>query len=180
MFRDLADSTALASRLDPEDLHEVVRAYQQTYTEVIQRFDGHIAQYLGDGLLVYCGYPQAHEDDALLAVQSGLEIVKVPHIYSLSFALCWAAVLHHCLRQRDVMQEQAAELIALCTQYGLPLYLAFGTIVYGRACAAQGQSAQGIVQMRQGITKWQSMEAEIMRTYMLALLADAYREAGQM
>src|SRR5438132_7184905 len=62
MFCDLADSTILASQLDPEDLREVVRAYQQTSAEVIQRFDGYIAQYLGDGLLVYFGYPQAHED----------------------------------------------------------------------------------------------------------------------
>ena len=80
MFCDLADSTALASRLDPEDLREVVRAYQQTCAEVIQRFDGHIAQYLGDGLLVYFGYPQAHEDDALRAVHAGLEIVEAMRV----------------------------------------------------------------------------------------------------
>src|SRR5262249_39172782 len=61
LFCDLVDSTALAGRLDPEDLREVVRAYQQTCATVIQRFEGHIAQYLGDGLLVYFGYPQAHE-----------------------------------------------------------------------------------------------------------------------
>src|SRR5215471_14392971 len=76
MFCDLADSTALASRLDPEDLREVVRAYQQTCAAVIGRFEGHIAQYLGDGLLVYFGYPQAHEDDALRAVRAGLGMVE--------------------------------------------------------------------------------------------------------
>ena len=75
LFCDLADSTALASQLDPEDLRLVVRAYQQTCAEVIQHFDGHIAQYLGDGLLVYFGYPQAHEDDAHRAVRTGLDIV---------------------------------------------------------------------------------------------------------
>ncbi len=64
LFCDLVDSTKLAGQLDPEDLREVIRAYQATCAEVIQRFDGHIAQYLGDGLLVYFGYPQAHEDDA--------------------------------------------------------------------------------------------------------------------
>src|SRR5215470_7297592 len=64
MFCDLVDSTALSGQLDPEHLRDVVRAYQATCTEVIQRFDGSIAQYLGDGLLVYFGYPQAHEDDA--------------------------------------------------------------------------------------------------------------------
>jgi class 3 adenylate cyclase/tetratricopeptide (TPR) repeat protein len=76
LFCDLVGSTALASRLDPEDLRAVVRAYQATCAEVIQRFDGHIAQYLGDGLLVYFGYPQAHEDEAQRAVRSGLGMVE--------------------------------------------------------------------------------------------------------
>src|SRR5262245_45886977 len=76
LFCDLADSTALAGQLDPEDLREVIRAYQGTCAAVIQRFDGHIAQYLGDGLLVYFGYPQAHEDDAPRAVRTGLAILE--------------------------------------------------------------------------------------------------------
>jgi class 3 adenylate cyclase/tetratricopeptide (TPR) repeat protein len=75
MFCDLVGSTALSAQLDPEDLREVVRAYQTTCAEVIQRFDGHIAQYLGDGLLVYFGYPQAHEDDTQRAVHTGLGIL---------------------------------------------------------------------------------------------------------
>jgi class 3 adenylate cyclase len=76
LFCDLVDSTALASQLDPEDLRSIVRAYQTTCAEVIQRFDGHIAQYLGDGLLVYFGYPQAHEDTVQRAVRSGLGMVE--------------------------------------------------------------------------------------------------------
>ena len=72
LFCDLVDSTALSRRLDPEDLREVVRAYQAACAEVSQRFEGHIAQYLGDDLLVYFGYPQAHEDDAQRAVRTGL------------------------------------------------------------------------------------------------------------
>jgi class 3 adenylate cyclase len=76
MFCDLVDSTALSTRLDPEDLRDVVRAYQGACAEVIGRFGGHIAQYLGDGLLVYFGYPQAHEDDAQRAVRAGLGIVE--------------------------------------------------------------------------------------------------------
>jgi class 3 adenylate cyclase len=76
MFCDLVDSTRLASQFDPEDWREVVRAYQETAAAIIQRFDGHIAQYLGDGLLVYFGYPQAHEDDARRAVWTGLDVVK--------------------------------------------------------------------------------------------------------
>src|SRR6516165_10283322 len=76
LFCDLVDSTALASQLDPEDLRAVVRAYQETCAKVIARFEGHIAQYLGDGLLVYFGYPQAHEDDAQRAVRAGLGMVE--------------------------------------------------------------------------------------------------------
>jgi class 3 adenylate cyclase/predicted ATPase len=76
LFCDLVESTTLAGQLDPEDLREVVRTYQATCAEVIDRFDGYIAQYLGDGLLVYFGYPQAHEDDAQRAVRTGLGIVE--------------------------------------------------------------------------------------------------------
>jgi class 3 adenylate cyclase len=76
LFCDLVGSTALSERLDPEELREVVRAYQKTCTEVIRRYDGHIAQHLGDGLLVYFGYPVAHEDDAQRAVRAGLEIIE--------------------------------------------------------------------------------------------------------
>ena len=76
MFVDLVGSTSLAGELDPEDLREVVRAYQSTCTEVVHRYDGYVAQLLGDGLLVYFGYPQAHEDDAQRAVRAGLGMVE--------------------------------------------------------------------------------------------------------
>src|SRR6516225_10180186 len=75
IFCDLVDSTKLSSQLDPEEYRDVVRAYQSACTEVITRFDGHIAQLLGDGLLVYFGYPQAHEDDPHRAVRTGLGIL---------------------------------------------------------------------------------------------------------
>jgi class 3 adenylate cyclase/predicted ATPase len=75
MFCDLVDSTKLSSQLDPEEYRDVVRAYQQVCSEVITRFDGYIAQLLGDGLLVYFGYPQAHEDDPHRAVRTGLGIL---------------------------------------------------------------------------------------------------------
>jgi class 3 adenylate cyclase len=76
LFCDLVSSTELASRLDPEDWREIVRQYQQTCSDVIEGYEGHIAQYLGDGLLVYFGYPQAHEDDAERAARAGLGIVE--------------------------------------------------------------------------------------------------------
>jgi class 3 adenylate cyclase/tetratricopeptide (TPR) repeat protein len=76
LFCDLVDSAVLAGQLDPEEWREVVRAYQETCAKVIARYEGHIAQYLGDGLLVYFGYPQAHEDDAQRAVRAGLGMVE--------------------------------------------------------------------------------------------------------
>jgi class 3 adenylate cyclase len=76
LFCDLVDSTALSSQLDPEDWRDVVQAYQDTCAKVIARYEGHIAQYLGDGLLVYFGYPLAHEDDAQRAVRAGLGMVE--------------------------------------------------------------------------------------------------------
>ena len=76
MFCDLVGSTALSQQLDPEELTEVLAAYQDVCAEVIHRFGGHIGRYVGDALLVYFGYPQAHEDDALRAVRTGLGIVE--------------------------------------------------------------------------------------------------------
>src|SRR5262249_10756516 len=75
MFCDLVGSTPLAEQLDPEDLRQVILAYQQVCAEQIRRFDGYLARYVGDGLLVYFGYPQAHEDDAQRAIRAGLGII---------------------------------------------------------------------------------------------------------
>ena len=75
MFCDLVGSTALSARMDPEDLREVISAYQKCVAETVQRFGGFVAKYMGDGALVYFGYPQAHEDDAEQAVRAGLELV---------------------------------------------------------------------------------------------------------
>jgi class 3 adenylate cyclase len=75
MFSDLVGSTALSARMDPEDLREIISAYQKCVAATVQRFGGFIAKYMGDGVLVYFGYPQAHEDDAERAVRAGLELV---------------------------------------------------------------------------------------------------------
>jgi hypothetical protein len=86
LFCDLVDSTVLASQLDPEEWREVVRAYQETCTKVIARYEGHVAQYLGDGLLVYFGYPLAHEDDAQRAVRAGLGMVEAMGLLNVRLA----------------------------------------------------------------------------------------------
>ena len=75
LFSDLVGSTALSERMDAEDLREVISAYQKCVGEVVRRFDGFIAKYMGDGVLVYFGYPEAHEDDPERAVRAGLELV---------------------------------------------------------------------------------------------------------
>ena len=75
MFVDLVASTALGARLDPEDLRDVIAAYDGTVTGLVARFDGFVARYMGDGVLVYFGYPRAHEDDAERAIRAGLTIV---------------------------------------------------------------------------------------------------------
>jgi class 3 adenylate cyclase len=75
LFSDLVGSTALAGRMDPEDLREVISAYQKCVAEAVRRFGGFVAKYMGDGILIYFGYPHAHEDDAERAVRAGLELI---------------------------------------------------------------------------------------------------------
>ena len=75
MFSDLVGSTALSARMDPEDLREVISAYQKCVAETVGRLGGFIAKYMGDGVLIYFGYPHPHEDDAERAVRAGLALV---------------------------------------------------------------------------------------------------------
>jgi class 3 adenylate cyclase len=76
MFSDLVGSTALSARMDPEDLREVISTYQKCVAETVGRFGGFVAKYMGDGVLVYFGYPEAHEDDAERSVRAGLELIS--------------------------------------------------------------------------------------------------------
>ena len=76
MFSDLVGSTALSARMDPEDLRELISAYQKCVAETVSRFGGFVAKYMGDGVLVYFGYPRAHEDDAERAVRAGLALIE--------------------------------------------------------------------------------------------------------
>jgi class 3 adenylate cyclase len=75
MFSDLVGSTALSARMDPEDLRQVISAYQRCVAETVDRFGGFVAKYMGDGVVVYFGYPHAHEDDAERAVRAGLDLI---------------------------------------------------------------------------------------------------------
>src|SRR5438270_14064423 len=75
MFVDLVDSTDLSQRLDPEEMRDVVRAYQSTVSRDITRYEGNVAKLMGDGVLAYFGWPRAHEDDPERAVRAGLKLV---------------------------------------------------------------------------------------------------------
>ena len=75
MFCDLVGSTPLSARFDPEDLREIVGAYHRCVADTVARFAGFVAKYMGDGVLVYFGYPEAHEDDAERAVRAGLAVI---------------------------------------------------------------------------------------------------------
>ena len=87
MFSDLVGSTALSARMDPEDLRKVILAYQKCVAETVRRFGGFVANYMGDGVLVYFGYPEAHEDDAERAVRAGLELIAAVHALKTSISL---------------------------------------------------------------------------------------------
>jgi class 3 adenylate cyclase len=87
MFSDLVGSTALSARMDPEDMREIISAYQKCVAETVRRFDGFVAKYMGDGVLIYFGYPQAHEDDAERAVRAGLELIAAVAALKLSVSL---------------------------------------------------------------------------------------------
>jgi class 3 adenylate cyclase len=87
MFSDLVGSTALSARMDPEDLREVITAYQKCVAEAVRRFGGFVAKYMGDGVLVYFGYPEAHEDDADRAVRAALELIAAVTALNASVAL---------------------------------------------------------------------------------------------
>ena len=83
LFCDLVGSTALAQKLDPEELRDLMQAYQGACSEIVARYEGHVAQYLGDGLMVYFGWPMAHEDDAARAIRAGLGMTEaVPRRHS--------------------------------------------------------------------------------------------------
>ena len=88
MFCDLVGSTALSARLDPEDLRELIGAYHRAVAETVGRFDGFVAKYMGDGVLVYFGYPQAHEDDAERAVRAGLAVIEAVGQLPARAAIC--------------------------------------------------------------------------------------------
>jgi predicted ATPase len=122
------------------------------------------------------GYP----DQALQTVHEALTLAEeLTHSFSLVYALTMAAVVHQFRREAQEAQERAKALIALSTEQGFPMWLAYGTILRGWALTVQGEGAEGIAQMRQGLAAYRATGAQVDRPYFLALLADAYGEVGQ-
>jgi class 3 adenylate cyclase/predicted ATPase len=122
------------------------------------------------------GYP----DQALKRIREALTLAQgLSHPYSLAMTLSYAAMLHQFRREGQAAQERAEAAIKLCTEQGIPHYLALGTIWRGWALAEQGQGEEGLSQIRQGLAAWQAMGAELSRPYLLALLAEAYGRGGQ-
>jgi predicted ATPase len=122
------------------------------------------------------GYP----DQALQRSQEALILAQeLAHPFSLAYALNWAAWLHQLRREGQAVQERAEAAIALSHSQEFALWLAGGTILQGWALAEQGQGGEGIAQMRQGVAAWRATGAEFMRPYFGALLAEAYKKAGQ-
>jgi predicted ATPase len=130
----------------------------------------------GAWALWYLGYP----DQALRRIHDALTLAQeLSHPFSLAFALAFAAWLHQLRREGPAAQERAAAVIALATDQGFPFWEAWGTILRGWALAEQGESAEEMAQIRQGIAAWRATGAELQRPYFLALLAEAYGKAGQ-
>ena len=130
----------------------------------------------GAWALWYLGYP----DQALRRIHDALSLAQeLAHPFSLAFALAFAAWLHQLRQEGPATHERAVALMTLATEQGFPFWSAWSTILQGWAFAAQGQRAEGIAQMRQGIAAWRATGAELQRPYYLALLAEAYGQAGQ-
>jgi Adenylate and Guanylate cyclase catalytic domain len=163
------DSTAFAGQLGPEKWREAVQAYQAACAEVVQYYDGHIAQYLGDGLLVYFGYPRAHEDDVRRAIYTGLGMVEA------------VGTLNAQLDQNKGIRlpVRAERAIAIRTEQGFASYLAWAIIIQGWTRSGQGQIEEDITQMRQGLAALRATGAELRRPYYLELLAEVYGRVGQ-
>jgi predicted ATPase len=122
------------------------------------------------------GYP----DQALRRIREALTLAQeLAHPFSLAYAMCFAGMLCQLCRDIQAAQARATAAIALCTEQGFALYLARGTILRGWAMAEQGQEAQGLAQMSQGLVAYQATGAAVFRPYYLAFLAEAYGKVGQ-
>jgi class 3 adenylate cyclase len=187
MFCDLVGSTALSEQLDPEELREVIQTYQETCAGVIDRFEGHIAQYLGDGLLVYFGYPVAHEDDAQRAVRAGLEIIITLQQWVPSPLVREEQTQSRARQQaadRPIPHGRGSNLFLL-RRMQVRIGIHTGPVVVGemgsggkREQLALGETPNVAARL-QGLAAHRATESNLDRPYYLAMLAEACGKAGQ-
>src|SRR5215217_3133263 len=163
MFCDLVDSTALSSALDPERLRDLLLAYQAACANVVERYDGHFAKYLGDGLLIYFGLPRAHEDDAQRAVSAGLGIVEaVAHLRT------------HCA------EEQLNEALALVQATDERWYEAEVHRFAAELALARGDTVNAEVQYGRALTLARAQSARMWELRAATGLARLWRRAGRL
>ena len=145
MFCDLVGSTALSARMDPEDLREVISSYQKCVAETMGRFGGFVAKYMGDGVLIYFGYPHAHEDDAERAVHAGLKLVaavtdvKTHAALQTRVGIATGLVVVGDLIGSGASQEQASARAADGNVGGSPGYLKLSRRPPARVCNHAGE-----------------------------------------
>ena len=177
MFSDLVGSTALSARMDPEDLREVIAAYQKCVSETVRRFGGFVAKYMGDGVLAYFGYPQAHEHDAEHAVRAALALVesvpKLPTVagsplqvrvgiatglvVSRDFPIpFWTA--NFVAFNGDAMRELAAQFLVLAKKRGAAAPLMVGHRIMAASLACTGDIAESRAHYDQALALYDPAE----------------------
>ena len=173
MFSDLVGSTALSARMGPEDLREVISAYQKCVAETVRRFGGFVAKYLGDGVLVYFGYPQAHEDDAERAVRAGLELIEA--VAALQFLAQGLA------RQGDQAAALAAlrEGLALADVTGEHFWDAELHRLTGTVLLAENKLDEGQASLQHAIHIAQGQQAKSLELRATTNLAHLWRDQGK-
>ena len=157
MFCDLVGSTALSTQMDPEDLREVIAAYQKSVSETVKRFDGFVAKYMGDGVLIYFGYPRAHEDDAERATRAGLEVIAAVTDVPLAQARRWAV-------QRQSRPAESVEEVAQFFGSAATFWPAAQLSVRSQWFEIQGQLIRSDVSLQaSGLIRRQDLSVRLQR-----------------
>jgi tetratricopeptide (TPR) repeat protein len=203
LFCDLVGSTALSARLDPEELRDIFGAYHACVRDAVARFGGYVAKLMGDGVLAYFGYPQAHEDDAERAVRAALGIIAAVgrlglperlevrleravaiaeqafHPFSLSTTLTWTAALHQLRGEAGRTREVAERDLALATEQILPFFAAQAMVLRGSGLVEEGRCEEGIARLREGVDAYRATGANSSSPHWLTLLAEGCGKAGR-
>ena len=175
VFSDLVGSTALSARMDPEDLREVISAYQKCVAESVQRFGGFVAKYMGDGVLIYFGYPDAALADVGQALTDARELGHASTTRGTLNNVILTLTLRGDYAGAD---EKANQLTALAHEKG-PYWETASGLAHGCVLALTGKGADAIQILTSGITTWRATGSTWSLPFRLACLAKAHAELGQ-